>query len=172
MNCCHPRSRNAGCGIALAALTCVLLPVANAQPEAQTPEAVRACQRMTEESARLDCYDRAFSPTIESVDGDDSRPTIESVDGGDSPPPPPQEPAAPASELESMARIVEVQMPNLSTTIFRAEDGRTFVRENATTVVHWPDAPFDVEIQKGFFGTSTYIKLPGKNPRIRVVVRN
>jgi hypothetical protein len=160
MNCCHPRSRNAGCGIALAALTCVLLPVANAQPEAQTPEAVRACQQLTEESARLDCYDRAFSPTIELVDG------------GDSPPPPPQEPAAPASELESMARIVEVQMPNLSTTIFRAEDGRTFVRENATTVVHWPDAPFDVEIQKGFFGTSTYIKLPGKNPRIRVVVRN
>jgi len=159
MNCHYARSRNLGCGIVLAALTCLLPPVTNAQSDAQSPEAVRACQRVTERSSRLACYDRAFPPIVESVDSDDSLPQA-------------RERVASDSEPELTARIVEVQMPSLSTTRFLAADGRTFVRERATTVIRWPDTPFDVEVQTNNFGTSTYLKLPGTAPRFRVVVRD
>lgn len=159
MNCHYARSRKVGCGIVLAALTFLLLPVTNAQSDAQSPEAARACQRVAERSSRLECYDRAFPPIVDPVDRNDSLPQAREL-------------VAPDSEPELTARIIEVQMPSLSTTLFLAADGRTFVRERATTVIRWPDTPFDAEVQTNNFGTSTYLKLPGTTPRFRVVVRD
>jgi hypothetical protein len=141
---------------------------------------------------RLDCYDRAFPPGVESeesaaaresaaapksveapeaVEARESGEFVESAHGDDAPPLQ-RERLAPVAETAPTARIVEVQMPSLSTTLFLAADGRTFVRENATTVIRWPDTPFDVEIQTGLFGTSTFLQLPGGSRRVRVVVRD
>jgi hypothetical protein len=175
-----------GWGIAHASLAWLLLPVANAQSDAEILEAVRACQRVAELSSRQACYDRALPPIIESVDSDDSRasPTergeraeraaraerterVDSVDRAErvatvNEPEPP---------LATMVQIVEVQSPSLGTTRFRAADGRIFVRENANTRPRWPDTPFDVEIRSGVFG-STYLMFPESRLRIRVTVRN
>ena len=115
----HTNKKNIGWGIALASIASLLQPVANAQSDAEIVEAVRACQRVPGLSFRMACYDRAFPPVIESVDSDES-------------PAPHEEPVAAVAEpeppRETMARIVEVQMPSLGTTQFSAADGRVFVR--------------------------------------------
>lgn len=143
-------------GIVIACLV-LLQSVANSQVDTPIPEAARECRRVPEGALRLACYDRAFPPLVEAGRGDASLPSRE-------------EPAAPVAASEppaTTARIVEVQMPSLDTTVFRAADGRVFVRERATTVIRWPDPPFDVEIETSRFGTSTYLRLPG-GLRIRV----
>ena len=162
-----------GCGIAFAALTCLLLPVANAQSDVD-PDAVRSCQRVADRSLRLDCYDRAFPPEVESEESAEALESAEFVEPvhGDDAPRQRRERVATVAETGSTARIVEVQMPSLGTTLFLAADGRTFVRENATTVIRWPDTPFDAEIHTGLFGTSTFLQLPGGSRRVRVVVRD
>lgn len=148
---------NIAWGIAAACLAW-LPSTLNAQSDTQLPEAASACRRVPERSARLDCYDRAFPPMVESVDGNDSLPLR---DGRAAPA------AAPAPPRAATARIVEVEMPSLDTTVFRAADGRVFVRERARTVLRWPDPPFDVAIETGQFGTSTYLRFPD-GLRIRV----
>jgi hypothetical protein len=143
-------------GIAIVGLV-LFQSVANAQSNTATPEAADDCRRVPERALRLACYDRAFPPITEAIDDDDLLP-------------PREERVAPAAAPEPSAptaRIVEVEMPSLDTTLFRAADGRVFVRERATTVVRWPDTPFDVEIETSIFGTSTYLRLPGGR-RIRV----
>jgi hypothetical protein len=156
----HVQKKNVGLGIALVSLVCLLQPAANAQSSAETPEAVRACQRVAGSSSRLACYDRAFPPVLDSVDGGDTSTLREERVATVAEPEPP---------LATTVRIVEVQMPSLDTTRFVAADGRIFVRERARTVVRWPDTPFDVEIQSGIFGT-IYLKFPDSGRRIRVSV--
>jgi hypothetical protein len=149
---------------------------ANAQSDDDIAAAVRACQLVTELSARLACYDRAFPPLTESASEPGTPAAAAATPGAASaaraeaaptPPAPPER--APRWEA---ARIVEVESPDLRTTVFHAEDGRVFVRQDATSVIQWPDTPFDVEVQTSFLRTSTYLKLPGRGPRVRVTLRD
>jgi hypothetical protein len=149
---------------------------ANAQSENDIAAAVRACQLVAELSARLACYDRAFPPLTGSAAESDAPAAAAATPGSAGaaraeaaplPPAPPEQ--APRWEA---ARIVEVEQPDLRTTIFHAEDGRVFVRQDATSAIQWPDTPFDVEVQTSFLRTSTYLKLPGRGPRVRVTIRD
>jgi hypothetical protein len=148
---------------------------ANAQSENDIAAAVRACQLVAELPARLACYDRAFPPLTGSAPEPDAPAAAAATPGSAgtarpeaAPPPAPPE-QAPRWEA---ARIVEVESPDLRTTIFHAEDGRVFVRQDATSVFQWPGTPFDVEVQTSFLRTSTYLKLPGRGPRVRVTIRD
>jgi len=77
-----------------------------------------------------------------------------------------------APELVDHARIVEVQTPSVATTLLVAADGRVFVRTNSATVVRWPDAPFDVDIEKRLVGNSLYLVHPRTGERVRVGLRD
>lgn len=159
----HDAKKSIAWGMALASLAWLLQPVANAQSDAETLEAVRACQRVPGLSSRLACYDSALPPIVNSVDGDVSPPPLEERAATVARPEPP---------LATTVQIVEVQMPSLNTTLFRAADGRVFVRENARTIHRWPDTPFDVQIESSILGSSTYLRFPNSGLRVRVVVRN
>jgi hypothetical protein len=135
---------------------------ANAQSENDIAAAVRACQLVAELSARLACYDRAFPPLMGSAAGAASAEAA----------PRPAPPAPPEQARWEAARILDVEMPDLRTTLFHAEDGRVFVRQDATSLIQWPDTPFDVEVQTSFLRTSIYLKLPGRGPRVRVALRD
>jgi len=69
---------------------------------------------------------------------------------------------------ESIAHIVAVETPSISSTYFHAADGRVFARERALVKYSWPEPPFDAEIQISRFG-GMYLKLPN-NLRVRVAV--
>lgn len=146
---------------ALVLLASALQPQALAQSDADIAATVRACQLVTELSARLACYDRAFPPIPQGA----AEPGTRTADT-------PRALTNRGEALGARARIVEIEMPSLGTTVFRAEDGRVFVRDNATTVIQWPDTPFDVEVQTSLLGTSTYLKGAGAGPRVRVVIRD
>jgi hypothetical protein len=77
-----------------------------------------------------------------------------------------------APELVDHARIVEVQTPSVAETLLVAADGRVFVRTNSATVVRWPDAPFEVDIEKRLLGNSLYLVHPRTGERIRVGLRD
>jgi hypothetical protein len=148
---------------------------ANAQSDNDIAAAARACQLVAEVSARLACYDRAFPPLTGSA-AEPGAPAAAAATPGsaaaraEAAPPPPAPPEQ--SPRWEAARIVKIESPDLRTTIFHAEDGRVFVRDRATTVIQWPDTPFDVEVQTSFLRTSTYLKLPGGGPRVRVTIRD
>jgi len=76
-----------------------------------------------------------------------------------------------APEVVDHARIVEVQTPSVAETLLVAADGRVFVRTNSTTVVRWPDAPFEVDVEKSWLGNSLYLVHPRTGERVRVGVR-
>lgn len=186
-------------GSMLALLIWLLQPTAHAQSDSEFGAAARECQRITELSARLACYDRILPPMVESpaVDATERAPApvatpaprtqvpppaaesraadpVAAIPASTptptptpTPMPTPQQPterntavrtAEPATSESAAAqpataRIVEVQTPSTSTTIFHAEDGRVFRRERATRIYRWPEPPFDVEIQTSRFGT-------------------
>lgn len=161
---------------AIVLLAYALQTPAHAQSQNDIATAVQACQLVAELSARLACYDRAFPPLTGST-SESGMPAAAAATAGSAgaaraaaapaPPAPPEQ--APRWEA---ARIVAVESPNLRTTIFHAEDGRTFVRQDATSVLQWPETPFDVEVETSFLRTSTYLKLPGRGPRVRVTIRD
>ena len=157
----HHANKNIGRKITLTYLACLLQPLAHAQTQTEVLEAARACQRVPELSYRLACYDRVFPPIVESIDAGASPAVAEEA------------PAATAAEIEpalpAIVQIVEVQMPDLRTTRFRAADGRVFVRTDTTTLPRWPNTPFEVEFQTGILG-STFLRFRESGLRIRVVV--
>jgi hypothetical protein len=157
-----------------AALASLWAPVVDAQSNADV--AVSACQRVPDGSSRLNCYDRAFPPLVATEDEQDA--ATSSASGVAM-----RREQIPAAALESRdataaraspdrARIVELQMPSLTTTVLLAADGRVFVRENAGSILRWPDTPFDVVIETSRFGSSTYLQHPGTGQRVRVAVRD
>jgi hypothetical protein len=170
------QTRTAGIGrfptIVLLGFT--LQPQAIAQSDVDIADAVLACQLVAELSDRLACYDRSFppltGPAAEAGAPAAAVTTASSAGAARAAAAPP--PTDPEQARWEAARIVEMEMPSLRTTVFHAEDSRVFVRDNATTVIEWPDTPFDVEVQTSFIRTSTYLKLPGRGPRVRVVIRD
>lgn len=162
---------------AIVALTWLGAP-AHAQPGADAAAAVSACQRVTGGSARLDCYDRAFPPFIDTEAQQDAAARRES--SADSL----RDESTAARERRTAtrnerapaatdhARIVEMQRPSVTTTVLLAADGRVFVRTNTTTVVVWPDAPFEVDIDRSRLGNSIYLVHPRTHERVRVALRD
>ncbi len=178
---------NVASKFAIVSLAWLLQPIASAQTDAELLDAARACQRITGLSSRLQCYDRAFPPAVESAAREEapavrvepapvaSPPERAAAPASNAAPARNAEPAPPraassASAFGTTARIVEVQTPKVGVTRFRAEDGRVFVRSDLTSIPRWPEAPFDVEIQTARFGTSTFLHFPGTSLRVRVAV--
>ncbi len=161
-------------------------------------ESVNICQRVADLSFRLACYDRAFPPTLETIESNNSTESREERVVGSDLSEQQRQIEAERRQLEaerqrleaarqrieispdrgqdgSMVRIVEVQQPNLRTSRFITADGRVYVQSNATRVNRLPDIPFDVEIQSMLAGT-TLLVIPGPNgrgdQRIRVALED
>ncbi|MBN4053615.1 hypothetical protein JYT97_01885 [Haliea sp. AH-315-K21] len=159
----HTNKKKIGWGIVLASLTCLMQPVAHAQSEVEILDSVRACQNLTGMSSRLACYDRILPPTAGSAA------TVEAVDRGNRASLPVTREAeleATVAELEEQlvretgaiiptAQIIEVERPSVRTSRLVAADGRVFVESNPTTIVRWPETPFDVDINRSITGTIT-----------------
>ncbi len=187
----HINKKKIELGLIFASLAWFVQTVAYAQSDAEIRESVRVCQRMTELSSRLACYDRALPPLVGAANSGDSMASGE-------------EPAASVATLEqqleleterqkleaerqqleletegqlgSTVQIVEVQRPNLRTYRFITADGRVFVETNATMINRLPEMPFDVEIQRRLAG-STILVIPeqrgtGREQRIRVLLED
>lgn len=165
-------------------------PMANAQDRA-----VDECQRITELEARLACFDRVFPPIDESPADEPDQPADVQVVSEAEPIPQPAQvspeptPAPAVAEAEpqtesrpehssrftlqsrsSIAEIVSIEQPSVSATLFHASDGRVFARERARVQYHWPEPPFDVEVQMSRFG-GYFLKMPN-GVRVRVAVRD
>lgn len=168
--------------VALIALASVVPCAAHAQADADVGAAVGECRRVQGTLERLSCYDRAFPPdgaTGAAVPEPSSAPVRDASAELQSEPSAAQsrEPgsAAPAERAPASAnraRIVEVTMPSLSTTVLVAADGRVFTRQSTTVVVRWPPTPFDVTIETSRLGNSTFLIHPSNGERVRVVVRD
>ncbi len=180
-----------GLGIVLAALTWLLMPVAHAQSDAAILASVRACQSITGLSERLACYDRVLPPGTGTVGAIGTAGAVgtagtagasrrtETIERGNSELSREQELEATVAELEQQleretadtgstgptARIVEVQRPSLRTSRLIAADGRVFVESVTTSIIRWPDTPFDVEVNRSITGTYTIRAVGTANDR-------
>jgi len=191
----HINKKKIGLGLMFVSFAWFVQTVAYAQSDAEIRESVRACQRMSELSFRLACYDSAFPPLVGTVDSDDSMASGEE--------PVAEEPATSlatleqqleaerqqleaerrqieterqqienAQQIESTAQIVEVQQPNMRTSRFITADGRVFVQRNATRINRLPETPFDVEIEYLLAGSTIFV-IPGPgDQRIRVLLED
>lgn len=156
-----------GLSITLLALAWLVQPAAFAQSDAQLLEAVRSCQNIDGLSARLACYDQVLPPGTGTIGN------ITPRVGSSVPAPRSTAPVSREAELEATvaeleqqlldetldeipsARIIEVQRPTVRSTRLIAADGRVFVESSSTTIVRWPDAPFDVSVNTSLTGTTT-----------------
>jgi hypothetical protein len=168
--------------VALIGLAWVVPCAALAQSDADVGAAVGECRRVQRTLERLSCYDRAFPPdgaAGAAVPQPSSAPVRDASAELQSEPSAAQSrdprsaaPAERAPVSANRARIVEVTMPSLSTTVLVAADGRVFTRQNTTVVVRWPSTPFDVNIETSRLGNSTFLIHPSNGERVRVVVRD
>jgi hypothetical protein len=156
-----------GFSVVLATLVLLAVPVASAQSDAQVLQSVRACQAVSGLSERLACYDRVLPPgtsTVGTVATVATERATETIDRGAPVASREQELEATVADLEQRlleenpdeiptARIIEVQRPTVRSSRLIAEDGRVFVESSSTTIVRWPDTPFDVSVSTTLTGT-------------------
>jgi hypothetical protein len=181
------RARKLAQTAAIAALAWLQAPAAHAQPDADVAAAVGACQRVPTRQSRLDCYDRAFPPLVDTQTEETAARGQRSEEARReaSAEPRRDEQNAPAARerrnvtaaerapaYANHAQIIELKMPRITTTELIAADGRVFVRESATSILRWPNVPFDVDIETSRFGSSTYLIHPQSRQRVRVAVRD
>jgi hypothetical protein len=142
-----------------------------AQSDDEILESVRACQNIAGLSLRLACYDRVLPPAVESLEGGSPRavPRIENrpaVSNRGASGRSREELEETVAELEEQlereaidasntARIIEVQRPSVRTSRLIAEDGRIFVESVNTSIIRWPETPFNVQINRSITGTIT-----------------
>lgn len=151
-----------------------------AQSDAEIIGTVRVCQQVPEENARLACYDRILPP----ANGNAAVSRQEPAQRANTPAAPANNPPQTASSVPEgrgsvvpffnqsdavMTQIVEVEQLSLTNARVTAADGTVFVQSNSTTVTRWPDTPFEVEVQRGAFGT-IYLWLEDSRQRVRVAV--
>lgn len=156
--------------VVFAAVICMMQPIAHAQSDAEILESVRACQNIAGLSLRLACYDRVLPPSSESVEaGVRATPRMENrspavSNRGNNPRTREEELEETVAELEEQlqretidsaltARIIEVQRPSVRTSRLITDDGRVFVESVTTSIVRWPETPFDVEVNRSITGT-------------------
>lgn len=155
-----------GLGIAFTTLTWLVQPVAFAQSDAELLlNVLRSCQNVEGLSARLACYDEILPPGAGTVGNVSSRVESRVPSTGSAVTPTRQaELEATVAELEQRlleenpdeiptARIIEVQRPTVRSSRLISADGRVFVESNSTTIVRWPDTPFDVSVSTTLTGT-------------------
>jgi hypothetical protein len=168
----NANKKNIGLGIVLVCLACLAIPIANAQSDAAILASVRACQSVTGLSERLACYDRVLPPGTATVGTVRTTPAVpppratETVSNANTRASRERELEATVAELEEqleleqigtvpIAHIVEVQRPSVRTSRLIADDGRVFVESITTSIINWPDTPFDVEVNRSITGTYT-----------------
>ena len=169
----NANTKKIGLGIVLVCLVWLAIPMANAQSDATILTLVRACQSVAGLSERLACYDRVLPPGADSdgvaTDDTPARTTApvarstETIDRGNPRVSREQELESTVAELEEqlaretggepVARIIEVQRPSVRTSRLIAEDGRVFLESITTSIINWPDTPFDVEVNRSITGT-------------------
>lgn len=177
-------TKKIGLGLLLASLAWLTAPIANAQSDTAILASVRACQSVTGLSERLACYDRVLPPGTDSVGtvgATRAAPptpiarTTETIDRGNARVSREQELESTVAELEEqlaretggvpIARIIEVQRPSVRTSRLIAEDGRVFVESITTSIINWPETPFDVEVNRSITGTYTIRAIGTANDR-------
>ncbi len=174
-----------GLSLTLFAFAGFLQTQAFAQSDAEIIGTVRVCQQVPEEDARLACYDRILPPTNGNAAVSRQEPAQRAnTSAASSRPATPANPPQTASSVPEgrgsvvpffnqsdavMTQIVEVEQLSLTNARVTAADGTVFVQSNATTVTRWPDTPFEVEVQRGAFGT-IYLWLEDSRQRVRVAV--
>jgi hypothetical protein len=168
--------------VAMITLASVAPCAAHAQADADVGAAVGECRRVPSTLERLDCYDRAFPPVVDTgaaAPQPSSAPVREastevqrepSVATSREPGKAAPDERTPVSA--SRAQIVEVAMPSVSMTVLVAADGRVFTRQDTTIIVRWPSTPFDVNIETSRLGNSTFLIHQRTGERVRVVVRD
>jgi len=165
--------KKTGLGVVFCSLACLLQPIAYAQTDAEILASARACQNIAGLSLRLACYDRVLPPATESTGTGvprpaprvDNRPSVPAVSNREN------TPSTREAELEetvaelqerlqrdeidsaTTARIIEVERPSVRTSRLYAEDGRVFVESVTTSIIRWPETPFDVEVNRSITGT-------------------
>ncbi len=160
-------------GTAFFSLACVIHSNAYAQNGADVLNALIACQNMPSMSSRLACYDQILPPAGSETAGNVSATSPVVTPRPSTPAPSPgtgslreQQLEETVAELEQRleqealqdavtARIIEVQRPTARSSRLIAEDGRVFVESNTTTIVTWPDTPFNVDVNRSLTGTIT-----------------
>ncbi len=182
--------KKTGLAPVLASLVWLVVPAANAQSDAAILASVRACQSITGLSERLACYDRVLPPGTGRVgtigasgasgaSGAVGVPTprrTETIERGNSELSREQELEATVAELEQQleretidsvptARIIEVQRPTVRTSRLIAEDGRVFLESVETSIIRWPETPFDVEVSRSITGTYSIRAIGTANDR-------
>ncbi len=160
---------------ALACLTLLSLmhvPAAKAQEDAALLESLRACQDVSQMSARLACYDQLLPPAATAGAGDNTAPLTAAPPAADNPGRALSEERRsprPARPEPGTVQIVAVERPEFRTFRLTTADGQVYVHSNAVRIPQWPDTPFEAEIQTSIFGNSTYLNIPAIRTRIRVV---
>lgn len=156
-----------GFSVILATIVLLAVPVASAQSDAQVLQSVRACQGVTGLSERLACYDRVLPPGTNMVGTVSAARSSETVNSNASAAPSRErELEATVAELEQqlqieeigtrpIARIIEVERPTLRTSRLIADDGRVFLESVTTSIINWPDTPFEVDVNRSITGTYT-----------------
>jgi hypothetical protein len=177
--------KKAGLGVVLASLAWLVVPIASAQSDAAILASVRACQSITGLSERLACYDRVLPPgtgTVGTIGAAGTSGAVvaprrtETIERGNSEVAREQELEATVAELEQQlereiiddvptARIIEVQRPTIRTSRLIAEDGRVFLESVETSIIRWPEAPFDVEVSRSITGTYSIRAIGAANDR-------
>ncbi|MDG2091431.1 MAG: hypothetical protein P8J61_10125 [Gammaproteobacteria bacterium] len=163
----HTNKKKIGLGIIMVSLVWLMQPLAHAQSDSELIDAVRTCQNVEGLSGRLACYDQVLPPGTASI-GNISPVVENNVSTRTSTAPASREAELEAevadleqqlmvetSDILPTAQIVEVQRPSVRTSRLIAADGRVFVESNSTTIVRWPDTPFNIEVNTGRTGTIT-----------------
>ncbi len=66
-------------------------------------------------------------------------------------------------------QIIEVQTPTLSSFRLITSEGEVLYKNKLTSVINWPETPFEAEVDQGLVGT-LFLKIPGRTKTIRVSV--
>ncbi len=176
-------------GLLIALLTFSLPLSSQAQSDAEVATIVQICKNIPGISARLNCYDNAFPPPVQTIDLPETVEVVEAVPANEPEPmdsnsslPTREELVETVAELEqrlqtqviednnsNMVRIVEVEKPSLRTSRLVSADGRVFLQTNSRSVTPWPETPFEIELTTGRMG-ATYLILYTNNERQRIRV--
>jgi hypothetical protein len=160
--------------------------------------AFRACERIADDAARLDCLDDALAGSARppapapapaataspvqvpapaaqpSADPPAAPPAAAAATPTRAAPPPPpsertQQQQAASDRDNGIVRIVELRRSGVGQVSFVTDDGRVLVQTGGATG-RFPDAPFDAQLESGMRNTY-FLTSPLGGPRIRVAER-
>lgn len=162
-----------------------LLPAgaALAQADSQTLAALRACQPIEQDAARLACFDDALAPAARDADAAAPAPAsapATAVEAAARDSRPPETPAAPARAVAGRddptagqpVVIVDLRPIRTGGTLFVAADGRQWAQTSGI-LGGYPPVPFDATLRPGPISGSLLVFSDGsrRGRSVRVTLR-